>query len=815
MFRVFSSWVLSLALLTLSAHAEAGILDWIGKFGNKPQKEAPAAAAAGPTAQISLFRAYKGEDGAIVVRIGRQLFYGSNGRYSEQTVMNFGLSDGASPSSYVSIHGNPSLEGFINDSRLSMGTDARRKLNIKIYNRLDETTENKLAEDFQTGKINIVGAPRIPGRAENSEYHQINESLSGAPTGVAPSLHYPAQASENIGPRATEDQSPSAMMHTLLSGPPVLANGPLDPAAYVSMDVPRLAHPGLAYVNWRALGIVLRRLGYTEIPDHLTPHLAKAILDEAGFAMQLKGEPNDAFIQDFIKLYSVRYGGQFLNYNFGDAGGASGGYIQRKRVGQTPLLRPNPNSSHASGNVEASEGVHEALWAEIFDQELPLGANPVLFIITTGTLINPEDPNSEPRILILRDDMVRLAYYERNTGVFENMEEALRNYHIQGDQARMEAVIKKFTASLPLPQNLKSGSTLPEYLRAAFFQLVENVALQYASAYVHQLYHGATSTSNMMIDAGFLDFGTSSAVRGFQRLRILDSESPNGDTLNLKTDLLWSILKDLRMELPGALAAHLPSDEEVGKLLDDRFLFYKQQGFLELAGSPRELSHQLALRNEGAALSNTLMQIVKIGNEQIQEGNESFRSPRKGPVDLKRVLELTLRNILPRQNPAEPRILRQRLMSATLWKELQTNYEAFYKALQIEAKKEGISGPALDKAIRIGVAARTTTLEELRDGKRARDNFAQASRNFLNGDLFAVQNLIDGIVERSVHEFKREPFVLETADRTGPTRGLSVRHRLDLKTGEETTVSVPLAGVRSKAAFSTLTKPSCEGVFSK
>ena len=365
-----------------------------------------------------------------------------------------------------------------------------------------------------------------------------------------------------------KDQTSATMMQILFNGPPRLASGPLDSAAYVNVEAQRLANPGIAYVNWKAVGKILKRLGFTNPPPYLTPELEKVIFDYAGYAMKVAGEDSAAYCAEFRRLYSIRYGGQFINFNFGDGRGASSGYVQTKGVGRTPLVRPWADADHSSGVMGLPEAIHEALWAALFEEELPLGANPVLFIITTGTKVDPSHPEtSDDRALVVREDMNRPGYYERNTAVFsENLEPSLREKHIQEDQKRMEALIPKIARALPFPKDLPPQATPSEYLQGALKQFIDNVALQYAAAYARQIYHGATSTSNILIDGRFLDFGTAAAVPGYRKIRFIPSDGANGETSNLKSDLIFELLKELRKELPDRLKSGVPSEEVAGLL---------------------------------------------------------------------------------------------------------------------------------------------------------------------------------------------------------------------------------------------------------
>src|SRR5258708_2410520 len=107
------------------------------------------------------------------------------------------------------------------------------------------------------------------------------------------------------------------MMSTLIDGKPALAESSLHISAYVEEKVQKLTGARVAYVNWKAIGEILREFGFKSPPQSLTPELTEAILSRAGFVKRMAGEPESAFANEFRTLYSIRYGGRWINFNFG------------------------------------------------------------------------------------------------------------------------------------------------------------------------------------------------------------------------------------------------------------------------------------------------------------------------------------------------------------------------------------------------------------------------------------------------------------------------------------------------------------------
>ena len=383
--------------------------------------------------------------------------------------------------------------------------------------------------------------------------------------------------------------------------------------------------------------------------------------------------------------------------------------------------------------------------------------------------------------------MNRPGYYERNTAVFsENLEPSLREKHIQEDQKRMEALIPKIARALPFPKDLPPQATPSEYLQGALKQFIDNVALQYAAAYARQIYHGATSTSNILIDGRFLDFGTAAAVPGYRKIRFIPSDGANGETSNLKSDLIFELLKELRKELPDRLKSGVPSEEVAGQLLDDLFTLHLQEQFLILAGTPKELAPEALSTRDGQEFAKRLINIAQDGNDKIIDGMGDDNP--SGTYNLGQVLQSLIKKDVSPPSPMKP----------ADWESLSIQFSKYHNVLTTIAIQHGIAPTTLSRAIEIGVRARNSTMNELRGQNSMWTLLRSQSLRFSSGkDKFAVQNLIDETVERNVHEFKTAPYNIEVATRDDITNGKVTHRILDLKTGHEEIVQSELPGFRA------------------
>lgn len=593
------------------------------------------------------------------------------------------------------------------------------------------------------------------------------------------------------GKPSNEFQAQS-LMEALFDGPPALSKTVLDPAAYVEEGVQKLSQAQIAYINWSALEDIFRNLGLENPPRILTPELEKAILDKAGFAKPVNGDKAESFITEFRKVYSIRYGGHWINFNFGAGRNGAFGLVDIKGIGKTALVRPWSDGGHGSGVVGLAEAIKEAVWSNVLHEELPLGANRVLFILTTGTLTDPKDSKSEARALIVREDSLRPAYYQQNTSVNSHlMSEELQQMHTAADAKRMEMLLPRLLKAMPKPAGFKASWSPAEQMRASFFELIDRIARQYAKGYVNQILMAGTSTSNVEISGRAIDYGATTAVLGYPRIRYLKEEAANGDTDSLKSDLVLEFAQDLRKVLPADLLAGVPSDQELSQRVDSQYKMRVEQGFLELAGVPKEFSKELHGTQEGRELSLILITIARAGNETITDWDDSAVLKRQGTYDLAKVLEA-----LTREDGGRSTALAVALYDPELRTRLQNAFTGAFARLSLIAQKENITPAALRRYMLLAVSARNRPMRKMIQQETSALERIKVGEAFTAGNTSAVQSFADGRFKESVREFKGKPYelVIRNPKPSGTSGAVSLLH-FDLKTGKERVVSKPLSEV--------------------
>ena len=134
---------------------------------------------------------------------------------------------------------------------------------------------------------------------------------------------------------------------------------------------------------------------------------------------------SDGYTEDYRLLgerrkvfWADRYGSRHEVCNGGSARCGFDGAFQVKGIGITPLLAQNMSESHSTGKLFLDEAISEAIWGEICQKHLPLGAIRTVAIIKTNVeqeFLYLDDKPKKPCALAIREFAIRPAHFERAT----------------------------------------------------------------------------------------------------------------------------------------------------------------------------------------------------------------------------------------------------------------------------------------------------------------------------------------------------------------------------------------------------------------
>ncbi|PFG56474.1 YdiU/UPF0061 family uncharacterized protein [Vibrio sp. ES.051] len=258
---------------------------------------------------------------------------------------------------------------------------------------------------------------------------------------------------------------------------------------------------------------------------------------------------SDGYTEDYRLLgerrkvfWADRYGSRHEVCNGGSARCGFDGAFQVKGIGITPLLAQNMSESHSTGKLFLDEAISEAIWGEICQKHLPLGAIRTVAIIKTNVeqeFLYLDDKPKKPCALAIREFAIRPAHFERATFFWPSYDNKKLRLN---DANRVREAIKYLNIASEVGN--EELSTKDELL-TCLDSLISKIAKQIAYSRIKGIPHGSLTSSNIGIDGRFLDFGTITAVPDFGNYVLADGVGAVWDDHLLITNWLQNIITTL------------------------------------------------------------------------------------------------------------------------------------------------------------------------------------------------------------------------------------------------------------------------------
>ncbi|MGZ3748356.1 MAG: hypothetical protein ACXWRE_13330 [Pseudobdellovibrionaceae bacterium] len=557
----------------------------------------------------------------------------------------------------------------------------------------------------------------------------------------------------------------------------------LGEATYITMPLRKLAHPTLIYANkeyLKARGISLDQ-----------------VMEKLGFASPVDGELADIYLDTTKTAYVDGNGGIGLNENFGSGRAAIiDEDWQIKGSGRTAMVNPNTDAYHRNGASFLSEGIHEAIWANLLAEELPYGAYRVVAIIATGSMVASGNQEPQPRVLIVREDPLRPGHFVINP-TSEKMNDPR-------DRARVEEAMKHVVEALPQPPGIPPQSEAARF-RTGIFEFIDRQAIQHGFAWAHSLFHGGTSPTNTGMDGRMLDFGTYSAFDGYPRVRILDDDGFMGDSEVYKRDLLKDIRDSWVKTLPSHLLAALPSEREWLERFEMTFAKTKKAEMLRLAGAFTELKDSLLRTPAGQNLAKTLLTLATAGNEK---GIEAWRGENpfgQGQYNLGKILVAASSMDL-QQLDSQNMALKILIPDEALRKSFVDHYIALFKLQRQLASAQGIGPEAEARYRKFASQIRNKKMTTLFHKTENEQRIWKITEDYKKDqDPRPAQEFIDKSIAENRREFSTYPYSIGLNDTKRGDK--TERIVFDARTNQISKIQL-----QSKAAAKGMIL-SCENIF--
>ena len=351
---------------------------------------------------------------------------------------------------------------------------------------------------------------------------------------------------------------------------------------YVPVEAHFLVHAKVLWVNHA----LMREKSYSVN--------AQDILKAWAWSIPSKNDSVSIFSEEKKTFYASRYGGEGISVNEGDGRAAIAGNFQIKGIGRTPLAKKSEDGDHANGKAELEEAMREAFWGEINQAELPYGGNRILAIIDRGTTTIQENGTRERDVLIVRENPLRPAHFlNSQDDSLVNKNGLLRGLSPEVNQAKISKEKK---------------------IEARLAEFIKRIAQQYATAYARQIYHGATSQSNIDLSGRFLDYGTQTGQTGHGKLQILEHVEAAGENEEIKRVFIDHFAAQFLLNnKKNTRAMATRKRNEWRDLYDETYLSTLRSEFLIRLGVLPEIIKQMENSAEAIALADRLIQIAKTG----------------------------------------------------------------------------------------------------------------------------------------------------------------------------------------------------------
>lgn len=296
-------------------------------------------------------------------------------------------------------------------------------------------------------------------------------------------------------------------------------------------EVFRLRHAKVLWINQRWINE--RGLNFND--EKFAARLNRWLIDTFAFAVPSPGDPDDAYLGETATFYADRYGSSSATAKHGGSGRAGiTGCFQAKGIGITPLAGTGCDWIHSNGCASLEEALREVIFSEIFIEEFPYGATPVVAILDAGLSYEYQKPDSQERVrlrraIVIRPAVLRPAHAERAPLFHESITGYLNNQ--ADDVARCRDFMLHWSK-----HEIESGRI------CNVRKLVNRIATQIAFSEIHRLFSGGYFSSNMTLDGSLVDFGGARALPTWAYAIISHHAPGSGDGLAYLEGLVKSLV---------------------------------------------------------------------------------------------------------------------------------------------------------------------------------------------------------------------------------------------------------------------------------
>lgn len=309
----------------------------------------------------------------------------------------------------------------------------------------------------------------------------------------------------------------------------------LPKTSFVPFKARRLINANVVYANLP----LFHEYGYFKGSDCEDDNFYNGILDYFAYIVPNSKEDELLVNREEKEFLAERYGGAGILANGGGARCGLSGPFSLKGVGPVPLVGEGVNFWYSHGRMGLEDALSELFYSRLVDTALPMSSSRILAVIDTGGMIlqraykkgvNPEDDecNLVRAGIIVRETKIRPAHFGR--AFYFKPSQYMKANHIH-DFQRVKNVIPFLPAAVGgiADRGLNEG----EQFYRAIQHILSASALQLAYSKVRRVMHGSLGFSNILVNGGWIDFGSATVVPSYGHLITAQMQPAYWDEVSL------------------------------------------------------------------------------------------------------------------------------------------------------------------------------------------------------------------------------------------------------------------------------------------
>jgi hypothetical protein len=276
-----------------------------------------------------------------------------------------------------------------------------------------------------------------------------------------------------------------------------------------------------------------------------------------------------------------------------------------------------------------------------------------------------------------------------------------------------------------------------------------------------------------------LDFGSLTAIDGYQKARTLEDDDAFGETKYALKDLLLPFTNGLRKLLPVRLRDAVPVATWVSRYFNQFYTQYTRREMVALTGLPYSLIDALEDKPDFVILGKMILWLARSGNTQVTDAQHSVPE-NKGTYNVGEIL-ITLA----KQDSEMKNSMRRLIANDRIRNDVIATYSKVRQMAMFTARRNGIEEKNLSQFMIYASTQRNNKYKSLVRNQQYWNAIYGVQAEYLKShNPSTIQNFADGMIEanrRTYHDL--DTYSVVVSETVNSKRGTRLRKIFDAKTG--------------------------------